>query len=110
VLPESEGGERDVQAGSSAADSPSGSGRADHRVGFGATLVIHLVYDDAASAAVAGHRQHGHANATVKDRRWFESKDAFMGVVCKAFEQFWDEMKLGTDGEERKAVHPESSG
>lgn len=59
---------------------------------FEAKLVIHLVYTDEASAAVAGHRTHGYATATVKDPRWFKSKDAFMGAVCNAFEQFYEEM------------------
>ena len=59
---------------------------------FEAKLVLHLVYGNEESAAVAGHRQHGYANATVRDKQWFESKDAFMAVVCKAFEQFYEEM------------------
>ena len=59
---------------------------------FDAKLVLHLVYGNEESAAVAGHRTHGYATATVKDPRWFKSKDAFMGAVCNAFEQFWEEM------------------
>jgi len=62
---------------------------------FEAKLVLHLVYTNEESAAVAGHRTNGYATATVKDPRWFQSKDAFMGAVCKVFEQFYEEMSSG---------------
>lgn len=62
---------------------------------FEAKIVLHLVYSNEASASVAGHRMHGYANATVRDSRWFQSKEAFMGAMCKAFESFWDEMHVG---------------
>ena len=62
---------------------------------------MHLVYQDAESASVAGHKTHGHAIASVESPEWFKSKDAFMALVIKAFEKFYDEMKLdkatGTD-------------
>jgi len=64
-------------------------------VGFEAKLVLHLVYSNEESARVAGHRTHGYATASVKDPRWFKDKDSFMGAVCNAFEQFWEEMKFG---------------
>jgi len=58
-----------------------------------AKIVLHLVYADAESAKVAGHRMNGYATATITDSRWLESKDAFMGAVCHAFERFYDEMR-----------------
>jgi hypothetical protein len=64
-----------------------------------AKLVLHLVYGDAQSAGVAGHRLNGYATATISDSRWLESKDAFMGAVCDAFERLYDEMKEG-DGDD----------
>lgn len=56
---------------------------------------MHLVYQDAQSSSVAGHRQHGHAIASVESAEWFKSKDAFMALVLKSFERLYDEMKLG---------------
>lgn len=56
---------------------------------------MHLVYQDAQSASVAGHRQHGHAIASVESAEWFKSKDAFMALILKSFERLYDEMKLG---------------
>tara|TARA_Y100001937_G_scaffold115091_1_gene165533 strand:- start:2460 stop:2666 length:207 start_codon:yes stop_codon:yes gene_type:complete len=58
-----------------------------------AKLVLHLVYGDEQSASVAGHRMNGYATASISDSRWLESKDAFMGAVCNAFERMYDEMK-----------------
>tara|TARA_Y100000310_G_scaffold298247_1_gene332039 strand:+ start:775 stop:975 length:201 start_codon:yes stop_codon:yes gene_type:complete len=62
---------------------------------FGAKLVLHLVYDNEESAQVAQHRQHGYANASCSESRWFQNKESFMGLVCEAFERFWEEMKIG---------------
>lgn len=72
--------------------SPSGPDRS--QVDFDAKIVMHLVYGNEASAAVAKHKQHGYATASVTDARWFESKERFMGAVCNAFEQFWEEMNV----------------
>ena len=57
--------------------------------------MLHVVYDNAQSAEVAGHKQHAYANAHVKGAGWFQSKDAFMAAVCDAFEKMYDEMKIG---------------
>lgn len=62
-------------------------------VTFGAQIVLHVVYDNQQSANVAGHKQHGYVVAKATDPAWFKSKDAFMGLVIKAFERFYDEMK-----------------
>ncbi|MHA2065826.1 MAG: hypothetical protein ACXABY_15750 [Candidatus Thorarchaeota archaeon] len=62
------------------------------------------MYDNAKSATIAKHRQHGYATASVTDIRWFKSKDAFMGLVCKVFEQFYEEMKVGYDGSKSKSA------
>ena len=58
-----------------------------------AKLVLHLVYGNAESAKVAGHKLNGYATASITDSRWLESKDAFMGAVCNAFERLYEEMK-----------------
>lgn len=62
---------------------------------FEAKVVLHLVYSNAESANHAGHRQHGYITATISDKRWFSSKDAFMAAMCKAFDKVWEEMKIG---------------
>lgn len=64
---------------------------------FEAKIVLHLLYTNRSSAAVAGHKQNDYAVAKVNDKRWFENKDAFMALICKAFERFWDEMKMKND-------------
>ena len=88
MLPEHQEAEGPVQRG---------PGHSDHSddLAFDASIVIHLVYGNTESARVAGHIQNGYATAKCKHPAWFESKDAFMGFVCKAFEQFWEEMKDG---------------
>lgn len=75
---------------------------------FEATFVLHLVYSNPESASVAGHRTNGYATAKVTSPRWFKSKDAFMAAVCKAFEDFYDSMKVGNgrDGGESAQVSP----
>lgn len=62
---------------------------------FGAKLILHLVYKDAESAKVAGHIVNGYANVDIPVKAYFESKEAFMGLICKAFERFYEEMKVG---------------
>jgi hypothetical protein len=59
-----------------------------------AKMVLHIVYSNEESAKVAGHRMNGYATASIHDPRWLESKDAFMGAVCNAFERMYDEMKV----------------
>jgi hypothetical protein len=54
------------------------------------------VYSNEQSAKVAGHRQHGYVVASIRDSRWFRSKDAFMAAMCQAFERLWEEMKVGS--------------
>lgn len=83
-------GESEVQGRGSGPDH-SGS-EVDH---FKATLVLHLLYANEQSAAVAGHRIQGYATANVDSPVWFQNKDAFMGMVCKAFEDLWESMKNG---------------
>lgn len=60
---------------------------------FKATAVLHLMYDNDESAALLGHKRNGYATAICKEPNWFQNKDTFMAFVCKAFEQFYDEMK-----------------
>lgn len=60
---------------------------------FGAQVVMHVVYDTQQVAASVGHKQSSYAVVKVGDPAWFKSKDAFMGLVIKAFERFYDEMK-----------------
>jgi len=62
-----------------------------------AKMVLHLIYSDEASASVAGHRMNGYATASIADPRWLQSKDAFMGAVCNAFERLYDEMRVDSD-------------
>jgi len=57
-------------------------------------MLLHLVYQDAKSASVAGHKQHSHAVVSVENSDWFKSKEAFMALVLKAFERMYDEMKI----------------
>lgn len=65
----------------------------DSPVTFGASIIVHLVYDNDDSAKVAGHKINGYATAKVTSPNWFKSKDTFMGLICSAFERFYDEMK-----------------
>lgn len=60
---------------------------------FGATLVLHINYNSEESASVAGHRLNGFATVQAKAHEYFKSKEAFMGMICTAFERFYDEMK-----------------
>ena len=94
-------GESPVQGGPRSSDH-SGDANA---ISFGAQLIVHLLYDDERSAAVAGHKHHGYATTKVTHPEWFKSKDAFMGLVCKAFERFYDEMMLhGPDDSKSESV------
>lgn len=72
------------------------SGRGGDRLNFSVRLVLHIVYANAASAAFVGHKQHGYAVADIEHQAWFESKEAYLAAVCKAFERLWDEMKVGS--------------
>ena len=74
---------------------PGSPGSSDHAKlnGFGAKLILHLLYDNQQSADVASHKRQGYATASVASKEWFQSKEAFMAVVLKAFENFYEEMK-----------------
>jgi hypothetical protein len=93
-----------MQGPGSVQGKPESAGGSDHSdsVEFTARLVVHIVYDNEHSAKVAGHKQHGYATAKVTSPVWFKDKDAFMGMICNAFERFYDEMKVGTTVSEDK--------
>ena len=71
---------------------------------FSAKLALHIEYANEESSKIAGHRQFGHAIVNVKDERWFSDKDAFMGLIIKSFEQFYEAMKNGFDEQKNQSV------
>lgn len=103
MLPEHQDAEGAVQGGQGPEHHPDG-------VEFDATIVMHLVYGNSVSANVAGHKQNGYATAKCKHPVWFKSKDAFMGFVCKAFEQFYDEMKADGSRSESDSASGQAAG
>jgi hypothetical protein len=95
----------------SESDLPRESGNSGHpypslKDRFSAKLVLHLIYENEKSARMAGHRRHGYATASVDQPIWFQSKDSFMALVCKVFEQFYDEMKNGSDAVKTQSDDP----
>lgn len=78
---------------------------------FGAGIIVHIVYDNQESAAVAGHKQQAYATARVTSPKWFKDKETFMGLICSAFESFYDSLKVdhGSGGDEGKDVRQGAS-
>ena len=70
---------------------------------FEAKLILHVVFDSEASMKAVGCKS-SYGAATISDPRWFSSKDAFMGAVCNAFENMWDEIADGDRAQSSSTV------